>query len=102
MLTMSNTYLGIPARLYRSPCEILGEMTELKEKIREVNETLSVHHLLMEVMSEWSDKEPEKWIKELEETLDYAKEALSELRELNQSLDELREELEDVRWAEGV
>ena len=53
----------------------------------------------MEVMSEWADKEPEKWIGELEETLEFAKDALSTLTELKASLDALREELEETRWA---
>ena len=57
MLAACNSYLGVPARLYRRPSEIRDEMNELKAKIEEVNETLSVHNLLMEVMSEWAKKE---------------------------------------------
>lgn len=99
MFVTCNSYLGIPERLYRDPREIREEIGEIKDKIREVNETLSVHNLLMEVMSEWADKEPEKWIGELEETLEFAKDALSTLTELKASLDALREELEETRWA---
>ena len=65
MLNVCNSYLGTPDRLYRDPREIRREMNEIKDKISEVNETLSVHNLLMEVMSEWAQKEPEKWINEL-------------------------------------
>ena len=102
MLISSNSYLGTVSRIYRSPSEIRDEMNEIKAKISEANETLSVHNLLMEVMSEWATKEPEKWIGELEETLDFAKESLAELTELKEALDALREELEVTRWALGL
>lgn len=102
MLTACNSYLGIPQRIYRDPREICEEMNQLREKITEVNDTLSVHDLLMEFMSEWANKEPEKWIGELEETLDFAKAALVQLCELKEALSELREELEESRWALGM
>jgi len=102
MLVRENTYEGIPCRLYRSPREISADIAELKAKIKDINETLSVHNLLMEVMSEWADKEPEKWIGELEELLCEAKDSLEELAELKSSLDELKEEMEDSRWIHGL
>ncbi len=102
MFMTANSYEGIPSRLYRAPQEIRRDIFSVKESIEEINDTLSVHNLLMEFLSEWSKKEPEKWIEELEEILCEAKESLERLGELKSSLDELKEELEDSRWAFGL
>ena len=102
MITTSNSYLGMPARLYRTPRQIYDDISELKARITEVNDTLCVHDLLMEFMSEWADKEPERWIGELEEIVESAKDALAELGELNEAIEELRGEMEETRWALGL
>ncbi len=101
MFMVQNSYEGIPSRLYREPKEIRRDILSVKIKIEEINDTLSVHNLLMEFISEWSKEEPTKWIEELEELLFEAKDSLEKLSELRRSLDELFEELEDSKWAFG-
>ena len=101
MFVVADSYEGIPSRLYRAPKEIRADISSVKEKIEEINDTLSVHNLLMEFLSQWSKEEPERWINELEELLSYAKDSLERLSELKSSLDALKEELEDSRWVFG-
>ncbi len=101
MLAVADSYEGIPSRLYRKPSEIRSDIFSVRLRIEEINDTLSVHNLLMEFLSEWSRQEPEKWIGELEELLFEARSSLERLSELKGSLDDLREELEDSRWAFG-
>ena len=83
--------------LYRSPDEIRRDIRALLRKIRESEEMLSVRNILLEVISEWSEAEPERWMAELEETLCEAKESLVHLNELKEGLEELREELRESK-----
>jgi hypothetical protein len=101
MFVEADLYEGIPSRLYRAPGEIREDILSVKEKIKEIDGSLSVHDLLMEFISEWAKEEPGRWIGELEELLAEAKESLKRLEELNQILDGLREELEDSKWIIG-
>ena len=101
MFVTADSYEGIPSRLYRAPREIREDISSVKEKIEEINDTLSVHNLLMEFLTQWSKEEPERWIDELEELLAFARDSLQRLSELKSSLDALKEELEDSRWVFG-
>lgn len=92
-----NTAEGHPARLYRSPAQIHRDMISISARIRENEEMLSVHNLLIEMIPTWAEESPERWIPELEETVAEAKEALENLERLREGLDRLAEELEDVR-----
>ena len=84
-------------RLYRSPDEIRRDIRTVLRKIKESEEMLSVRNILLEVISEWSEAEPERWMDELEETLAEARESLLRLNELKEGLEELREELRESR-----
>ena len=79
MYSCMNINEGAPARLYRSPSEIRRDMTRISRTIRENEEMLSVHNLLIEMIPEWADKSPETWIPELEEIVDDANEAMDNL-----------------------
>ena len=97
MYSCMNVYEGMPPRLYRTPSEIRRDMAAIAAKIRENEEMLSVHNLLIEMIPSWAEQSPEKWIPELLETLSEADEALENLKRLKTALEELSLELEDVR-----
>lgn len=97
MYSCMNINEGAPARLYRSPSEIRRDMTRISRTIRENEEMLSVHNLLIEMIPEWADKSPETWIPELEEIVDDANEAMDNLKRLKAALELLSDELEDVK-----
>ena len=97
MYSCMNVYEGMPPRLYRSPAEIRRDMTKISDRIKENEEMLSVHTLLIELIPNWADQSPEKWIPELEETVAEAQEALDNLRRLQYALEELSRELEEVK-----
>ena len=97
MYSCMNSIDGYPARLYRSPAEIHRDMISISARIRENEEMLSVHNLLIEMIPTWAEESPERWIPELEETLAEAKDALENLDRLRTALEALALELEDVR-----
>ena len=97
MYSQMNINEGLPPRLYRSPAEIHRDMIRISARIRENEEMLSVHNLLIEMIPTWVDQSPERWIPELEATVAEAGEALENLKRLQLALEELRAELEEVR-----
>lgn len=97
MYSLGSKYYGLPPRLYRSPSEIRLDMISISEKIKETEQMLSVHNLLVEMIPLWAEKAPEKWIPELCDTLAEAEEALENLELLRSALEELTVELEEVK-----
>ena len=97
MYSCMNTTEGMPPRLYRNPSEIHRDMISISARIRENEEMLSVHNLLIEMIPIWSAQSPERWIPELEATVAEANEALDNLRKLQYALENLSAELEEVR-----
>ena len=97
MYTLCDNVEGMPPRLYRSPNQILRDIDYVSIRIADISDMLSIHNLLIEMIPEWSESEPEKWIPELEELLDEANEALDTLKELKERLEGLKLEFEDVR-----
>ncbi len=97
MYTCMNPTEGLPPRLYRSPSEIHRDMICISAKIRENEEMLSVHNILIEMIPTWAEQSPEVWLPELEATVEEAKEALDRLRKLQSALELLAAELEEVR-----
>ncbi len=97
MYSCMNPIEGQPAVLYRNPLEIHRDMICISARIRENEEMLSVHNLLIEMIPTWAEESPEKWIPELEATVAEAREALDNLYRLQSALEELKSELEEVR-----
>ena len=97
MYSCMNVNEGAPARLYRAPSEIRRDMLGISRAIRENEEMLSVHNLLIEMIPEWMDKSPEAWIPELEEIVADANDAMDNLKRLKIALEALADELEDVK-----
>ena len=92
-----NSNEGMPPRLYRSPSEIHRDMIRISARIRENEEMLSVHNLLIEMIPTWAEQSPEEWLPELEATVAEALEALDKLKKLQFALETLAKELEEVR-----
>lgn len=97
MYSCMNPNEGIPPRLYRSPAEIHRDMIRISAKIRENEEMLSVHNLLIEMIPTWAEQSPEKWLPELEATVAEALDALDKLKKLQYALETLAKELDEVR-----
>ena len=96
MLIYGNSEEGRPTRLYRRPGEVREDIAEISEMIKEAEEMLSVHSIIVNVLSEWAIMEPKKWISELEESVAQAREAIENLARLGEALEELRAELGDI------
>lgn len=96
MLAYADERCGIPARLYRTPCEIRRDMSKISRELRDIEEMLTVRNIVLEMVTECADADPEKWIPELEDMVAEAREALDRATRLKASLDELSEELEEV------
>ena len=97
MYSCMNPTEGMPPRLYRTPSEIHRDIIRISARIRENEEMLSVHNLLIEMIPTWAEQSPERWIPELEATVAEAGEALENLKKLQLALEELKIELEEVR-----
>ena len=97
MYSCMNPTEGMPPRLYRTPSEIHRDIIRISSRIRENEEMLSVHNLLIEMIPTWAEQSPERWIPELEATVAEAGEALENLKKLQLALEELKIELEEVR-----
>lgn len=97
MYSCMNVNEGLPPRLYRTPGEIHRDMIRISARIRETEEMLSVHNLLIEMIPTWAEQSPEKWLPELEATVAEALEALENIKKLQCALELLRDELEEVR-----
>lgn len=93
----ADTHEGLPPRLYRSPSEIKADIRKISREIKAADEMLSIRHILLEMISECAEKEPRRWISELEETVCEAKETLEHLERLKSALEELEEELGEAR-----
>ena len=102
LFVSANAYEGIPSRLYRTPSEIKRDISRVRTQLEEIGEMLSIHNLLINLVSEFATSEPKKWIPELEETVAEAKDALEKARELEELLNDLSAELREARWASAV
>ena len=63
---------------------------------------LSVRNIILALVSEWAELEPERWIEELEETVEEAREALRALDNMKETLIDLRSELDEARRFSGL
>lgn len=92
-------YEGEPAMLYRSAVAIKNDIRRVAIKIKEAQSMLNVRSLLMDMLTAAAEREPEKWIPEIEDVVNEAAESLRELASLKESLDELLDEWREARCA---
>lgn len=102
MLIYGNSAEGRPTRLYRRPDEVRDDIAEISERIKETDEMLSVHSIIVNLLSEWAIMEPHKWISELEESVAEARDALENLKKLGEALEDLKAELGEISGIMGI
>ena len=102
MLVAYNTYEGEPTRIYRRPADIRRDIADIKARIAETDNMINVRSLLLDALSEVSEGDPDKWLPEIEEIVEEAKETLRFLSVLEQRLSDLEEELKHTRWVMGL
>lgn len=95
-------YDGEPPMLYRSAASIKHDIREISLKIKDAEEMLSVRSLLMDMLTECADDDPESWLPEIEEVVAEARESLLHLRQLKDDLDELFDEWREMKCAAGM
>ena len=96
-----NAYEGEGGHVYRSLTEIREDIKEVSESIAEINSMLNIRDMLMRMLSDAAEDNPEEWLPELCELAEGAAEGLSQLSELEATLSELRDELSYTRAALG-
>ncbi len=93
MYIRMNAYEGEGGHIYRSLSEIREDIKEVREAISEINSMLNIRDMLMQMLSEVAEDDPDEWLPELYELADGARESLLQLHELEDTLCELRCEL---------
>lgn len=88
-----------PLFFYRSPEKIREDMRAVRFKINEATETLNVCELLMNMITELAEGEPQRWARELEELSREASEGLEELKRFDSLLSDLICEWREVKCA---
>ena len=101
MLVSGNTYEGERARIYRRPSDIRSDIAEIKARIAETDNMINVRSLLLDALCEFSEDEPDRWLPEIEEIVEEARETLKSLSALEKTLAELEDELRRTRWVMG-
>lgn len=92
---------GIPGGLYRDTIEIRRDMIIIEEKIKEVEDKLSVRNLISNIMKTGDSEDKlidEKTISTLETIIVNAERSLFHLERLRDAMNYLEEELSEVRW----
>ncbi len=102
MLVSYNTYEGEGARIYRRPADIRSDIAEIKAKIAETDNMINVRSLLLDALSEFSEGEPDRWLPEIEEIVEEARETLKSLALLEKTLADLEDELRRTRGVMGL
>ena len=97
-----DTLMGLGARIYRMPEEIKRDISELKNKIEEINSRLNIRALVLDFLSDGESSPPEKLVPALESMLAEAEEALTKLKVLREELSDLEEELYEVKCEIGI
>ncbi len=88
-----------PLLFYRSPEKIREDIREVTFKINEATELLNVRELLMNMITELAEGEPQRWARELEELAREARDGLEELRRFDALLSDLISEWREVKCA---
>ena len=97
-----NLKTGEGAHVYRSLTKIREEISDVREKIAEINSDINIRDMLLTLLSGAINDRPEAWIPEISELILGAKEGLERLEELSELLTELKYELEATKEAMGL
>ena len=87
--------------VYRRPSDIKDDIAAIKARIAETDNMINVRSLLLDALCEFSEGEPDRWLPEIEEVVEEARQTLAALSELERTLAELEDELRRTRWVIG-
>ena len=85
-----------PIRIYRKSDEVRAEISEIKEKICEVNASFAIREILFDILTDGRERKPSEWIYDLESLVYEAETAYRKLKELREELSFLEAELSEV------
>lgn len=93
---------GTPPRIYRTPGEILRDISDIKEKIEETAYMLNIRSLMVDILANDRKRNSKDLISELEDAILQAKEALYKMNQLKEEVTLLEEELKETKWQLGI
>ena len=99
MLLSADFYEGEGAHVYRSIPAIRMDIDEVARQIEEINDSLNIRDIVMQLISESALDEPKEWIPELSMLIRESELGLGRLCELRDTLNALKEELEYTKRA---
>lgn len=101
MYLAQRSYIEDRQRVYRRPSEIRNDIAEIKARIAETDNMINVRSLLLDTLCEFADGDPDKWLPEIEEIVEEARQTLECLSSLERTLSDLEDELKRTRWVMG-
>ena len=102
MLVSADFYEGEGAHIYRSIPAIRVDIDEVARQIDDINSSLNIRDIVMELISESAEDEPREWIPELSMLIRESEAGLRRLCELKDTLNALKDELEYTKRALGA
>ena len=102
MLIFHSTSAECGVRMYRSPSQIRADIKRVRAGLDEIYSMLNVRNLLADMLAEYAEQRPERWIRALEEVISEAEHLLRRAKGLEESLKELKEELDEVKCVTNV
>lgn len=102
MLMSADLYEGEGAHIYRSIPSIRVDIDEVTRQIEEINDSLNIRNIVMELISDSLLDEPKEWIPELAMLIRESEAGLRRLTELKDTLGVLKEELEYTKCALSI
>ena len=93
---------GEGIRVYRSVDEIRADIRRVSHKVNEIYGMLNIRDMLVDMIIEYSEESPERWIGALEGVLSEAESLLSHVKLLEETLGELSAELDEAKCAMTV
>ena len=87
--------------VYRRPSDIRSDIAAIRARIAETDNMINVRSLLLDALSEFSEREPDRWLPEIEEVVEETKQTLAALCELERVLEDLEDELRRTRRVMG-
>ena len=89
------------ARLYRTPDEILTDISTIADCIENADMRMSIHGILVGLATEINKKSPDsnEKIKMIEESADIISKAMRRMERLYRAMCDLVLELEEAKWA---
>lgn len=83
-------------RMYRSPSKIRSDIQRVRAGIEEIYTMLNVRNLLADMLTDYANERPERWIRALEDIIAEADALLLRAKGLERTLIELKEELDEA------